>query len=71
MVCLGGCRGTLCYGCGSCDDCDACTVVCVACVFVARLIRCEGDGDAGVGSRGGVAALSAYIGGTRGSGVVV
>ena len=32
LVCLRGCRGTLC-GCGGCCDCDACTVVCVACVF--------------------------------------
>ena len=31
LVCLWGCRGTLC-GCGGCCDCDTCTVVCVACV---------------------------------------
>ena len=34
LVCLLGCRGTLC-GCGVCCDCDACTVVCVAlCMLV-------------------------------------
>ena len=31
---------------------------------------CEGDGNVGVGSGGGVVALSAYMGGTRGSGVM-
>ena len=31
---------------------------------------CEGDGNAGVRSGGGVVAMSAYIGGTRGSGVL-
>ena len=30
-----------------------CTVVCVVCVFAARLLGCEGDGNAGVGSGGG------------------
>ena len=30
---------------------------------------CEGDGSAGVGFGGGVVAVSAYMGGTRGSGV--
>ena len=57
--------------CGCCGDCDACTVVCVACVFAARLLVCEGDGSAGVGFGGGVFAVSAYMGGTRGSGVLV
>ena len=33
------------------------------------MLGCEGDGDAGVGSGGGVVAVSAYMGGTRGSGV--
>ena len=32
LVCLLGCRGTLC-GCCGCCDCGACTVVCVACVY--------------------------------------
>ena len=32
-------------------------------------VCCEGDGNAGVGSGGGVVAVSAYMGGTRGSGV--
>ena len=36
LVCLWGCRGTLC-GCGGCCDCDACTVVCVACVYAERV----------------------------------
>ena len=30
---------------------------------------CEGDGSAGVGFGGGVVAVSAYMDGTRGSGV--
>ena len=34
------------------------------CVF------CKGDGNAGVGSWGGVVAVSAYIGGTRGSSIL-
>ena len=34
------------------------------------MLGCEGDGNAGVGSGGGVVAVSAYIGGTRGSGVL-
>ena len=49
LVCLGGCLGMLCDGCGGCIDCDACTVVCVACVYAARLLGCEGDDNAGVG----------------------
>ena len=36
LVCLCGCRGTLC-GCGGCCDCDACTVVCVACMYAERV----------------------------------
>ena len=44
-------------------------VVCVECVFAARLLGCEGDDNAGVGS-GGVVAVSAYMGGTRGLGVL-
>ena len=51
-------------------NCDACTVLCVACVFAARLLGCEGDGNACVGSEGGVVAVSVYMGGTRGSGVL-
>ena len=34
------------------------------------MLGCEGDGDAGVGSGGGVLAVSAYMGGARGSGVL-
>ena len=45
-------------------------VVCVACMFAARLLVCEGDGCAGVGFGGGVVAVSAYMGSTRGSGVL-
>ena len=63
-------RGTLCCGCGCCGDCDACTVDCVACVYAARMLGCEGDGNAGVGSGGGVVAVSAYMGSPRGSGVL-
>ena len=62
LVCLLVCRG-----CSCCGDCGACTVVCVEWVFSARLLVCEGDGSAGVGFRGGVVAVSAYMGGTRGS----
>ena len=51
------------------EDCDACTV-CVVCVFDARLLGCEGDGNAGVGSGGGVGAVSAYMGCICGSGVL-
>ena len=36
----------------------------------ARLLGCEGDGNAGMGSGGGVVAVSAYVGGSRGSGVL-
>ena len=45
------------------------SVVCVACVYAARLLGCEGDGNAGVGSGEGVVAVSAYMD-TRGSGVL-
>ena len=34
------------------------------------MLGCEGDGNAGVGSWGGVVAVSAYKGDTRGSGVL-
>ena len=36
----------------------------------ARLLGCEGDGNTDVGSGGGVVVVSAYMGGTRGSGVL-
>ena len=39
-------------------------------MYAARLLGCEGDGNAGVGSGGGVVAVSAYMCGTRGSGVL-
>ena len=39
-------------------------------MFAARLLVCEGDGSADVGFRGGVVAVSAYMGGTRGLGVL-
>ena len=35
LVCLLGCRDTLC-GCGSCCECDACTVT-VVCVYAERV----------------------------------
>ena len=35
-----------------------------------RMLGCEGDDNAGVCSGGGVVAVSAYMGGTRGSGVL-
>ena len=34
------------------------------------MLWCDGDGNAGVGSGGGVVTVNAYIGGTRGSGVL-
>ena len=40
-------------------------------MFAARLLECEGDVNAGVGSGGGVFAVSAYMCGTRGLGVLV
>ena len=46
------------------------TVVCVACVFAASLLVCEGDGSAGVEFGGDVVVVSAYMAGTRGSGVL-
>ena len=39
-------------------------------MYAARLLGCEGDGNAGVGFRGWVVAVSAHMGGTRGSGVL-
>ena len=39
-------------------------------MFAARLLGCEGDGSTGVGFGGGVVAVSAYMGGTCGSGVL-
>ena len=39
-------------------------------VYAARLLGCEGEGNAGVGSGGGVVVVSAYMGGTRCSGVL-
>ena len=34
LVCLLGCRGTLC---GDCYDYDVCTVVCIACAYAERV----------------------------------
>ena len=39
-------------------------------MFAARLLGCEGDGNAGVGSGGGVVSVSVYMGGTCGSDVL-
>ena len=39
-------------------------------MFAARLLGCEGDGNAGVGSVECVVAVSEYIDGTRGSDVL-
>ena len=63
-------RVTLSCGCGCCGDRDACTAVCVACVYAAKMSWCEDDGNVSVGSGGGVVAVSAYMAGTRGSGVL-
>ena len=38
------------------------------CAYAARMLGCEGDGNASVGSERGVVAVSAYMG-IRGSGV--
>ena len=46
---------------------DECTVVCV---YAARMSGCEVYSNAGVRSGGGVVAVSAHMGGTRGSGVL-
>ena len=39
-------------------------------MFAAKLLGCEGNGNAAVGSGEGVVAVSAYMDGTRGSGVL-
>ena len=39
-------------------------------MFAARLLGCEGDDNAGVGCGGAVVAVSAYMGGIRGSDVL-
>ena len=39
------------------------------CCFCCLCVCCEGDGNVGAVSGGGVVAVSAYMGGTRGSGV--
>ena len=49
------CRGTLCCRYGCCGDCSAC-------VYAVRMLGCEGDGNADVGSGGGVVAMSVYMG---------
>ena len=38
--------------------CDACTVDCFSCVYAERMLGCEGDGNAGVGSGGAIVAVS-------------
>ena len=43
---------------------------CMYCCLCWMCVCCEGDGDAGVGSWGGVVVLSVYMGGTHGSGVL-
>ena len=60
LVCLWGCRCTLC-GCGGCCDYDACTVVCVVCVYAERVWGCEVDGNAGVGDGCVVVVVSAGL----------
>ena len=39
-------------------------------MYVARVLGCECDGNASVRSGGGVVTVSAYMGDTRGSGVL-
>ena len=39
-------------------------------MYAVRLLGCEGDGNAGVGSGGGVVEVSAYMGDSRVSGVL-
>ena len=39
-------------------------------MYASRLLGYEGDGNVGVGSQGGAVVVSAYMGGTRGSGVL-
>ena len=43
---------------------------CDACVYAVSMLGCEGDGTAGVGSVGGVVAVSVYMGGICGLGVL-
>ena len=43
-------------------------VVCVAYVYAARILGSECDGNAGVGSGGGVFVVCAYMAATHGSG---
>ena len=68
--------------CGVCSPWSVCEVVVVPYVvnavvavtvmhvllYVCLLRKCEGDGNDGVGSGGDVVAVSAYMGGTHGSG---
>ena len=68
--------------CGVCSPLSVCEVVAVLAVTVmhvllfvlhvcvVRLLVCEGDGEAGVGSGIVVVTLSSYMGGKRGSGVL-
>ena len=44
--------------------------LCCMCVFC-ETVRVRGCSNAGVGSGGGVVAVSAYMDGTRGSGVLI
>ena len=37
-----------------------CAVVCVGCDYAERVRWCKGDGNAGVGDRGGVVVVSAF-----------
>ena len=39
-------------------------------MYAARLLGCESDGNASVGSGRGAVVVSAYMGGTRGPGVL-
>ena len=39
-------------------------------MYAVRLLGCEGNGNAGVGSGGGMVVVCTYMGGTRGSGVL-
>ena len=60
LVCLWGCRCTLCgYGC--CCDCDACTVICHACLYAERVWGCYGYGNAGVGNGRGVKSQGIWV----------
>ena len=68
LVCLWGCRGTLC-GCCGCCDCDACTVVCIACVYAETVLGARVTAML-VWGMDVVLVSAGHVAGTRSSGIV-